>query len=89
MTGNLGYRKAADMGDLGLSSLSSVQLAGQYGQHLTALIWLTVSAALMYVGPATVSFIYLLLYDRSEIGTVSVEAPLSSDEEKEETLKAA
>jgi hypothetical protein len=78
------------MADLGLSSLSSVQLAGQYGPHLTALIWLTISAVIMYVGPATFSLIYLLLRDRSEIRALSAEPPVSlNEEDKDDSLKAA
>jgi hypothetical protein len=52
------------MSDLGLSSLASVHVVGQYGGHLTALVWLTITATLMYVGPATYSLIYLLFFDR-------------------------
>jgi hypothetical protein len=65
------------MTNLGLSSLSSVQLSGQFGPHLTSLIWLTISAVLMYAGPATIAVIYLLLYDRS---TIEVQSTDTADE---------
>jgi hypothetical protein len=77
------------MTNLGLSSLSSVQLVGQFGNHLTPLIWLTITAVLMYVGPATVSVIYLLIYDRTRIDRLSKASPLDVEEEKHDQLKAA
>jgi hypothetical protein len=78
------------MNDLGLGSLASVHVVGQYGTHLTALIWLTITATLMYVGPATYSLIYLLFFNRIETARTSNVIKVDSDTgETIETNKAA
>jgi hypothetical protein len=77
------------MNDLGLSSLASVHVIGQYGSHLTALIWLTITATLMYVGPATYSLIYLLLFDRNEAAGVANVIELDTKNKSIEQNKAA
>jgi hypothetical protein len=80
------------MNNLGLGSLSDIQVVGHFGNHLTALIWLTLTAALMYAGPATYSLIYLLIYDHPKAGKAGEEpklTPLDIEEEKFEHHKAA
>ena len=77
------------MNDLGLSSLASVHVIGQYGNNLTPLVWLTITATLMYVGPATYSLIYLLLSDRNETAGVSNVVELDTKDVSIEQNKAA
>jgi hypothetical protein len=71
------------MTDLGLGSLSNVQVVGQFGSHYTALIWMTIAAILMYAGPATVSLVYLLFQDRAHAGAPPIEKSFLSDEAEE------
>jgi hypothetical protein len=77
------------MNDLGLSSLASVQVVGEYGRHLNALVWLTITATLMYVGPATFSFIYLLFFNRNETASTSNVVALDTKDGSIEQHKAA
>jgi hypothetical protein len=77
------------MSDLGLSSLANVQQIGQYGNHLNALAWLTITATLMYVGVPTYSFIYLLIYDHPRAKDETKLTPLDISEEAAEERKAA
>jgi hypothetical protein len=73
------------MDHLGLSSLSSVHIVGNFGTHYTALIWLTIVTTVMYAGPATVSLFYLLIQDRSQAGALPIEkSSVSPSDEAEE-----
>jgi hypothetical protein len=69
-----------------LNALTNLHQLGQYGNHLNALVWLAITATLMYVGPATYSLIYLLLYDRPQAGEESI---VDIQEEQAEERKAA